>query len=111
MTCSAGYSHSEEILGYSRGAKTLSNHFRGICYKALCFYINRGGEDEKSVVRLASRAVMGENGGPHIEHKLVRKMEKFLDRAKNAGPAELKRQKNNLPVKYLTYLIQLNDGH
>ncbi len=87
---------SEQELGYSRDAKTLTNHLRGMAFKAL---VKTGFRADA-----ASRAIAGDTG-TQAASRVRRKIDLYLKNAEklvSSGGEE--RLLNNLPQKYRQYV-------
>jgi len=97
---------AEEELGYSKGAKTLSNHFRGICYKTLCSCIKQS-KNEEHLVELAGNLIIGNAISDDINGKIINKVQRSLDRLKNSTEDDFPLLFNNLPNKYHDILTNL----
>jgi len=83
---------SEAQLGYSRDAKTLTNHLRGMAFKALAL---TGWDAEEAAGLLSGKA------GPAARSRVRRKIELYLRNvSKLASSGDQKRLFNNLPQKY-----------
>jgi phosphate/phosphite/phosphonate ABC transporter binding protein len=97
---------AEEQLGYSQGAKTLTNHFRGLCYKTLSVCLNRG-EGFDLAVKSASGILIGFSKEKGLEEKLANKIRRFVERVKDSTGQRKDPIYNNLPRKYHSYLENL----
>ena len=83
---------SEEELGLSHKSKTLSNHLRGLCIKALA-------ENDWQPDR-AAKALAPDNGYKVI-HKLERKIDRYLKSIKErVSDGTYRRLYTNLPASY-----------
>ena len=89
---------AEEELGLSHKSRTLSNHLRGICIRALR-------EHDWNPPR-AARA-LAHTDAPAIAAKLERKMRRYLENiSQNVRSGTEKKLYNNLPVAYHDALTQ-----
>ncbi|MBU0504611.1 sigma 54-interacting transcriptional regulator, partial [bacterium] len=95
---------AEGELGYSSKAKTLSNHFRGICYKLLAKTLN---EKQKIVIsdftQLAQK-LSEDSSDSNLTQKVANKMQRFYEKTKSANTERQQKLYNNLPKKYHEYL-------
>jgi transcriptional regulator with AAA-type ATPase domain len=83
---------AEDELGLSHKSRTLSNHLRGICIRALC-------ENDWSPQRAARALVQAD--APAITVKLEGKMRRYLDNVRqNVRRGTERKLYNNLPVAY-----------
>ena len=83
---------AEDELGLSHKSRTLSNHLRGICIRALC-------ENDWSAPRAAR--VLAQSGAPAIAVKLEGKMRRYMDNIQqNVHRGTERKLYNNLPVAY-----------
>ncbi|MDA9981843.1 sigma 54-interacting transcriptional regulator, partial [Gammaproteobacteria bacterium] len=83
---------SEDELGFSHKSRTLSNHLRGLCFKAV--------DDHSGDIDMAARYLAGADD-PALNEKLRGKIRRYLQRAEKL--VEMKRDRilhNNLPVAY-----------
>lgn len=88
---------AELALGYPKNSKTLTNHFRGLCYKVLC---QNGWQ-----VKPAAAMLVGEAPSQDIVSRVWRKAEQYLESLKESITAgDEKRLLNNLPQKYHHYV-------
>jgi transcriptional regulator with GAF, ATPase, and Fis domain len=83
---------AEEELGLSHKSRTLSNHLRGICIRALC-------ENDWSPQR-AARA-LAQTDAPAVAVKLEGKMRRYMENIRqNVRRGTERKLYNNLPVAY-----------
>lgn len=87
---------TEEYLGYPKNSKTLTNHFRGICYKALSL-------SDWNIEKAAADLSMG--CSDELAMKVGRKVEQYyeglMDSVKSGDEDKLL---NNLLQKYFRYI-------
>ena len=89
---------AEKELGLSHKSRTLSNHLRGICIRALC-------EHDWNPPRAAR--TLAQTGEPAIAAKLEGKMRRYLENiSQNVRSGTENRLYNNLPVAYHDALNQ-----
>jgi len=88
---------SEKALGYQKSTKTLTNHIRGICYKAL--YLNDWS------VEATAKHIVGESSPISGIERFSNKVRQYLDALKqNIIDGTEQRLFNNLPQKYHQYI-------
>lgn len=106
--CGFNILQAEKLLGYATGAKTLSNHFRGICYKFISLHCqNSQVLDENIFSEIARQLVDQENHG-HLVPKVSNKIKRFFDKVKLAKiQGETEKLTNNLPKKYHEFLEKI----
>jgi hypothetical protein len=83
---------SEDELGFSHKSRTLSNHLRGLCFKAV--------DDHGGDIDMAARYLAGADDSV-LNEKLRVKIRRYLQRAEKL--VEMKKDRilhNNLPVAY-----------
>ncbi|HLD45695.1 MAG TPA: hypothetical protein VJC18_09685, partial [bacterium] len=95
---------AEKELGYASNAKTLTNHFRGICYKMLA--LQEGPVSANDMFSMA-QTVVGSADNQHLIRKIGNKLERFYTRLKETIPANKEILLVNLPKKYWGYVEQL----
>jgi DNA-binding NtrC family response regulator len=101
-------SMAEEELGYSKGAKTLSNHFRGIFYKTFKHFLLKN-NDENEAINQSVKLFMTDSDEGGLEEKIEAKLRRFVIRLKERVKAP-DLLFNNLPKKYhddLRHLLEV----
>lgn len=96
-------SQAELILGYAAGSKTLTNHLRGIAYRAL---VRNGWQ-----VYAAAEEIVGVNADKRIVERLATKLMDYIDSATSliaAGSHD--KVFNKLPQKYYPIIDLLIDA-
>lgn len=88
---------SEEALGYPKNSKTLTNHFRGICYKALF--------KEEWQIETAIKLITGMDAATDAAKRVRRKLELYLQGLKESVAQKTEDKLfNNLPQKYFYFI-------
>jgi phosphate/phosphite/phosphonate ABC transporter binding protein len=98
---------AENELGYSSKAKTLSNHFRGICYKLLASTFNKKQEITSSDYTHLAIQLLGNNNDQNLTQKVANKMQRFYEKTQSDHADKQQKLFNNLPKKYHESLSQL----
>jgi DNA-binding NtrC family response regulator len=91
---------AEQELGLSSKSRTLTNHLRGLCFKALGAHVVAGDGGEAFDVTAAARLVVGRDDDALLD-RTVERMESYLDMIeKHVAAHTVDTLFNNLPRDY-----------
>ncbi|MCC7107972.1 MAG: sigma-54-dependent Fis family transcriptional regulator [Deltaproteobacteria bacterium] len=96
---------AEQELGLSSKSRTLTNHLRGMCFKALC----QGEKDGRFDCRAAALLVVGRSDDALLD-RTVERLESYLDMVeKHVAAHSVETLFNNLPRDYRKHVERAID--